>query len=77
MDEACTSRDPETGVQCTQTGEHALHVAYGATWTNQDIEDAKDPNKVLVKEIRKTRGAIERVAKAIEDYVMEAFHKQR
>jgi hypothetical protein len=77
MDDVCQSRDPETDVQCTQTGDHELHVAFGASWTAKDIEESKDATKVLVKELRKTRAAIERVAVAIEHHTGELLHKTR
>ena len=76
-DEECASISPDTGANCTVKSSHALHVAPGSTWTDQDVEDAKDPNKVLVKAINTATSALNRVADSIEHYISETLHKVR
>ena len=82
MAEQCESVHPDTGQRCemrcgASTVEHALHVAPGVTWTSKDVEDAKDPQKVLVRTIKDATRALNRVAEAVEHYTQESLHKVR
>jgi hypothetical protein len=77
-DETCTSVNPDSGQFCSlSSATHSLHVAPGTSWTDKDVEDAKDPQKVMVKTIKEATRAMNRVADAIEHYMTEALHKVR